>query len=78
MFVGMCARKYAHRMNFWRLKMSDPIVDEVRNARMAHTRKFNGDLTAICRDMKSIQATCGHKIVRLPPRKIQQARQCRA
>ena len=50
--------------------MSDPIVEEVRKARMAHTKKFNGDLAAICKDMKDIQAKCGHKIIRLPAKRI--------
>jgi hypothetical protein len=48
--------------------MSDPIVEEVRQARMTHTRKWNGDLTAIAKDLKDIQRSCGHRIVRLPPR----------
>ncbi|MDA3924676.1 MAG: hypothetical protein PF904_08270 [Kiritimatiellae bacterium] len=51
--------------------MNDPIVDEVRKARMMHTKKFNGDLHAISKDMKSIQASCGHKIVRLQAKRIQ-------
>src|SRR2546426_515252 len=28
--------------------MKDPIVEEVRKHRMEHTRKFDGDLSAIC------------------------------
>ena len=50
--------------------MKDPIVDEVRKHRMQHTRKFKGDLSAICADLRSIQAASGHEIVRLAPRKI--------
>ncbi len=38
---------------------------------MMHTKKFNGDLHAISKDMKSIQASCGHKIVRLQAKRIQ-------
>jgi len=49
--------------------MKDPIVQEVRKHRMEHTRKFRGDLTAICDDLRSIQIASGHKIVRLAPRK---------
>jgi hypothetical protein len=48
--------------------MKDPIVAEVRKHRMQHTRKFNGDLTAICQDLRAVQKASGHKIVRLRPR----------
>jgi hypothetical protein len=51
--------------------MNDPIVDEVRHARMEHTQKFNYDLTSICQDLRSIQSKCGHKIVNLAPKRIQ-------
>jgi len=47
--------------------MKDPIVEEVRKHRMEHTRKFKGDLTAICVDLRSIQISSGHKVVRLDP-----------
>ena len=50
-------------------QMEDPIVEEVRKHRMAHTRKFGGDLAAICADLRSIQATSGHEVVRLAPQK---------
>ena len=50
--------------------MSDPIVDEVRRFRMEHTRKFNYNLADICEDLRAIQARCGHKVVRLSPKKI--------
>jgi hypothetical protein len=50
--------------------MKDPIVEEVRRYRMAHTRKFHGDLAAICTDLRAIQAASGHEIIRLPPRRI--------
>ncbi len=49
--------------------MRDPIVEEVRKWRMEHTQKFGGDLSAICADLRSIQETSGHEVVRLPPRK---------
>ena len=48
--------------------MNDPIVEEVRKHRMEHTRTFRGDLTAICADLRAIQATSGHSVVRLAPR----------
>jgi hypothetical protein len=50
--------------------MRDPIVEEVRKYRMEHTRKFRGDLTAICADLRSIQNASGHEVVRLPPRRL--------
>jgi hypothetical protein len=49
--------------------MKDPIVEEVRKLRMEHTRKFRGDLAAICADLISLQNSSGHKVVRLDPRK---------
>ena len=48
--------------------MSDPIIDEIRQARMAHTRKCNSDLAAIAEDLKEVQRSCGHRVVRLAPR----------
>jgi len=47
--------------------MKDPIVEEVRKHRMEHTRKFQSDLTAICADLRSVQISSGHKVVRLAP-----------
>ena len=49
--------------------MTDPIVEEVRTHRMAHTLKFRKNLAAICADLRAIQATSGHAVVRLPPRR---------
>ena len=54
--------------------MKDPIVEEVREARMEHTRKFKGDLGAICEDLRRIEAACGLSVVRLPPRRREPAR----
>jgi len=50
--------------------MKDPIVAEVRKHRMEHTRKFGGDLKAICEDLKRIEKESGHKVVRLSPKRI--------
>ena len=50
--------------------MKDKIVEEVRKHRLAHTRKFKGDLSAICDDLLRIQLKSGHKIVRLSPKKL--------
>ena len=49
--------------------MRDPIVEEVRKWRMEHTKKFCGDLSAICADLRSIQEASGHEIVRLAPKR---------
>ena len=49
--------------------MNDPIVQEVRKYRMEHTLKFGGDLEAICADLRAIQASSGHTVVRLSPRR---------
>jgi hypothetical protein len=54
--------------------MKDPIVEEVRKYRMEHTRKFRGDLSAICADMRSVQEASGHEVVRLSPRKLEPAK----
>jgi hypothetical protein len=50
--------------------MRDPIVEEVRKWRMEHTRKFGGDLSAICADLRAIQEASGHEVVRLAPKKL--------
>ena len=50
--------------------MRDLIVEEVRKHRMDHTRRFRGDLSAICADLRSVQTASGHKVVRLAPRKL--------
>jgi hypothetical protein len=48
--------------------LNDPIVAEVRKVREAHAAKFNYDLDAIYRDLKSKERTSGRKYVRFPPR----------
>lgn len=47
--------------------MKDPIVEEVRKHRLAHTRKFGANLAAICADLRRIQKESGYDVVRLPP-----------
>jgi hypothetical protein len=54
--------------------MKDPIVEEVRKLRMEHTRKYRGDLSAICADLHNVQISSGHKIVHLTPKKLSQPR----
>ncbi len=52
--------------------MNDPMAEEVRAARMAHTKKFNYDLTAICADLRRIETESGHKLVIRKPKFIKQ------
>lgn len=47
----------------------DYIVEEVRQHRMEHTKRFKGDLTAICTYLRSKQHASGHKVIRLAPGK---------
>lgn len=51
--------------------MMDPIVEEVRRHRMEHTRKHANNLSEIIADLREVQERSGHKIVRLPPRRIE-------
>jgi hypothetical protein len=53
--------------------MTDPIVEEVRKYRLEHTLRFERNLAAICADLRTIQATSGHTVVRLPPRRPEPA-----
>ena len=54
--------------------MRDPIVEEVRKHRMEHTREFGYDLRAICADLRLVQSGSNHKVVRLPPKRIDSLR----
>ena len=51
--------------------MKDPIVEEVRKYRLEHTRKFKGNLAAICANLRTIQDMSGHEVVRLRPRRLE-------
>ena len=48
---------------------NDPIVEEVREARNTHAKKFNYDLKAIAADLKAQQQAGEQKVVSLPPKK---------
>ena len=48
----------------------DPIVDEIRKIRKEHTDKFNGDLHAICEDLRRRERESGRKFVSYPPRPV--------
>jgi len=45
--------------------MKDPIVEEIRQFRDEHAKRFNYDLDAICEDFKSHQDQFGNRLVRL-------------
>ncbi|MFZ4439855.1 MAG: hypothetical protein ACOYOS_15625 [Syntrophales bacterium] len=49
--------------------MKDPIVEEVRKHREEHTKKFHGDLSKICADLRRVQEISGREVVRLAPRR---------
>ncbi len=55
--------------------MNDPIVEAVRQIRDEHAQKFGYNLTAICADIRQHQASCGHHVVRLTPRKTESAKE---
>ena len=48
--------------------MIDPIVEEVRQHRMEHTRKFGGNLELICEDLRRIQRESSYEVVTRPPK----------
>ncbi len=54
--------------------LDDPIVQEVRAAREAHSRRFGHDLDAIFRDLKEQEKRGGRTLIRLPPRKVEAVR----
>jgi hypothetical protein len=56
------------------MQMKDPIVEEVRRHRMEHAKRLKFDLAAICEDLRSIQRSSGHKVVRLPPVRLKAER----
>jgi hypothetical protein len=48
--------------------MKDPIVAEVRQHRMEHTKRFHGDLALICADLRKLEAGLGDRLVRPQPK----------
>ena len=48
--------------------MTDPIVEEVREARRKHAQRFKFDLHAICKDLRKKEKNCGHPIKSLSPK----------
>jgi hypothetical protein len=51
--------------------MKDPIVAEVRQHRMEHTKRFHGDLALICEDLRKREAALGDRLVSLQPKRLQ-------
>jgi hypothetical protein len=52
----------------------DPIIEEVRRNRQEHAARFNYDLAAIVRDIKSREGKDGVPLVRLPPKRVSPAK----
>ena len=50
-------------------------MEEVRNIREAHARKFNYDLEAIFREIKKQEKTSGRKFISFTPKRIEAADQ---
>jgi len=48
---------------------NDPIVEEVRNTRGAHAKKFKYDLRAIAADLRRRQKAAQRNVVTLSPKK---------
>jgi len=45
------------------------VIKKYNRHKMVHTRKFQGNLAAICDDLRAVEAASGHKIVQLTSRK---------
>ncbi|WP_446008026.1 hypothetical protein [Candidatus Electrothrix sp.] len=53
--------------------MKDPIIDEIRQYRNEHSKKFGYDLDAICEEYKSHQQKVGDRLTRLRPKLMNKA-----
>ena len=49
---------------------TDPIVEEVRNARQRHAKRFNYDLKKIAEDIKEREKRSDRRIVSFPPKPV--------
>lgn len=47
---------------------TDPIVQEVRDARQRHAKRFNYDLKKIAENLKERERTADRRIVSFPPK----------
>ncbi len=52
----------------------DPIVAEIRKGRREHAARFNYDIDAIAKDIRSREAKDGRPVVTLPPRRKTRAK----
>jgi hypothetical protein len=52
------------------MRRSDPIVDEVREARDAIVKEADYDIDKLAERLKNREAKSGRTIVRLPPREV--------
>jgi hypothetical protein len=50
--------------------VKDPVVEEIRRIRDEYARRFDYDIEAICRDLREQEATSGHEVVSLPPKRV--------
>ncbi len=62
------APRSARLKNCRNRQMKDPIAEEPRKRRMEHARKFQGDLSAICADLRAVQASFR---ARSPPKRVE-------
>jgi hypothetical protein len=53
--------------------MKDPIVAEVRQHRMEHTRRFHSDIALICADLRKLEAGLGDRLVSPQPKRARPA-----
>ena len=51
----------------------DPIVEDVRQGREAYAAQFDYDIQAICHDIREQERLSGRKVVRLTPKRPQEA-----
>ncbi len=58
--------------------MKDPIVAEVRQYRMEHTKRFNSDLALICEDLRKLEVTLGDRLVAPQPKRLPPASEAAA
>lgn len=52
----------------------DPIISEVRTVRDSHAARFDYDVGLIFREIRAMQNASGRKYVRLPARRLEDAK----
>ncbi len=53
--------------------MKDPIVAQMRQYRMEHTKQFHGDLALICEDLRKLEAGLGDRLVSPQPKRLRRS-----